>query len=129
MTFFSMPRCVANCISWRFFGFELFPHLADKLPVGGLGVNERQRLHHLLRPLRGRVSPDGEDHHLVGGDSESLADSSTLGSSLPSGDVRVGVASDGEDLDVVARDPVADVGSPSPSWRSRGPRGADELSR
>ena len=51
---------------------RLGPDLTDIFPVGGLGIDDRKRLHHLLGAFRGRITSDGEDHDLIVRDPQCL---------------------------------------------------------
>ncbi len=115
-TFFSMPNWAASCRSIPILVLRtgLRPDLADVLPVRRLGVDQSQGLHHLLGPLARGVAPDRQDHDLVRGNAERLADRDDLGVVPVPRDEHVRIAADGKDLDVVAREPVADVDALDP---------------
>ena len=87
----------------------LGPDLADVLPGGHLGVDQGQRLHHLLGALARGVAPDRQDHDLVRSDAQRLANRRHLRVVAVARDEAIGVATDRQNLDVLAGQPVAGV--------------------
>ena len=90
-------------------GARLRPDLADVSPVGRFGIDQGQRLHHLLGAFGSRIAADGQNHDLAVSHPQGFADRANLQVVAAARHEAVRVTTHREHNDIVTADAIPDI--------------------